>query len=47
MHVLSSALLLLATGAALVWANSPWAASYLAFWQLPWSSEFGTFVLSQ
>ena len=30
-----SALLLVATVLALAWANSPWSASYFAFWETP------------
>ena len=32
-----SVLLVAATAAALVWANSPWSASYFALWKLPLS----------
>jgi Na+/H+ antiporter NhaA len=36
-----SALLLLATVLALAWANSPWAAAYESFWELPASIGIG------
>jgi len=34
-------LLLGATNAAMVWANSPWAASYTEFWHIPVSLAAG------
>lgn len=40
-------LLLASTAAALVWANSPWAASYEALWHISVSFGFGRFLLSQ
>jgi Na+/H+ antiporter NhaA len=38
---IGAALLLLFTVAAIVWANSPWAASYTAFWGTPIGVTFG------
>jgi NhaA family Na+:H+ antiporter len=40
-------LLLAATAAALIWANSPWAASYDALWHISLSFGFGRFLLAQ
>jgi len=37
----SGVLLLVVALAALVWANSPWQASYMAFWHLPIGLRFG------
>jgi NhaA family Na+:H+ antiporter len=42
----SSILLLLATAAALVWANSPWSASYEALWHTPIVVGAGPFVVN-
>jgi NhaA family Na+:H+ antiporter len=42
----STILLLLATLAALVWANSPWGASYARFWHTPLSLSLGGAQLS-
>lgn len=39
--------LLIATGAALVLANSPWADAYLAFWQTPTGVRFGAIDISR
>jgi len=39
--------LLAATVAALVWANSPWEASYHALWHTPASVGYGKYVLAQ
>jgi Na+/H+ antiporter NhaA len=41
-----SALLLLATVAALVWANSPWSGSYYSFWHTQASIDVGSLELS-
>jgi Na+/H+ antiporter NhaA len=41
-----SALLLLATVVALVWANSPWSESYFSFWSTEASIQIGGFELS-
>lgn len=43
----SGIVLMLAAVAALVWANSPWSASYVATWQTTFSIRFGTFVLEK
>lgn len=43
----SGIVLLLATGAALIWANSPVADSYDAFWHAPLSLSFGNFGISR
>jgi NhaA family Na+:H+ antiporter len=40
-------LLLLATMVALIWANSPWSASYEHFWETPLSLQLGEAVLSE
>jgi NhaA family Na+:H+ antiporter len=40
-------LLLAATAAALVWANSPWRQSYHDIWHTPLAIEIGSFVLSE
>lgn len=40
-------LLLVATAAALIWANSPWAASYTSLWQTKLTVGAGDFVLSK
>ena len=40
-------LLLVATGAALVWANSPWARSYYALLNMSVTAGVGTFTLSK
>jgi Na+/H+ antiporter NhaA len=42
----SALVLLLATVAALVWANSPWSASYESFWHTEVSLQFGNADLS-
>ncbi len=42
----SALVLLLATVTALVWANSPWSASYEAFWHTEVSLQFGNAELS-
>ena len=41
----SALILLVATVAALVWANSPWSASYESFWHTEVSLQFGNAVL--
>ncbi len=43
----SGVVLLLAAAAALIWANSPFAASYQAFWHLPLSIELGDIIVSR
>ncbi|KIP89049.1 MULTISPECIES: Na+/H+ antiporter NhaA [Pseudomonas] len=43
----SGVVLLLATAAALIWANSPYANSYHALWHAPVSFGFGSFGFSQ
>src|SRR5262245_44225770 len=40
----SGIVLLAAAAAALVWANSPWRASYLDVWHIPAGIEFGRFT---
>jgi len=40
-------LLLLCTAAALVWANSPWASSYINLWQTKLTVGLGSFILSK
>lgn len=40
-------LLLGATIAAMIWANSPWAASYTEFWTIPISLVVGTHTLTE
>lgn len=40
-------LLLLCTGVALLWVNSPWGDSYLAWWQTPLTVGFAGLVLSK
>jgi NhaA family Na+:H+ antiporter len=42
----STILLLLATGLALAWANSPWSASYFEFWHTPLGIRLGGFELA-
>ncbi len=42
-----AAVLLFFTGAALVWANSPWRASYDAFWKTELTLELGHFARSE
>lgn len=42
----SAAVLLVATVAALVWANCPWASSYVEFWDTPIQIEVGTHAAS-
>ena len=42
----SAAVLLVATVAALVWANSPWSASYGRFWELPFRLQVGSHGLA-
>ena len=42
----SAVVLLAATVTALIWANSPWAASYERFWELPLSVNLGDLTLS-
>jgi Na+:H+ antiporter, NhaA family len=41
------ALLLLSTALAMVWANSPWSASYAEFWNTPVSLVVGTHALTE
>lgn len=41
-EAVAAGLLLLAVLVAMVWANSPWAAAYLAFWETPIGLTFGT-----
>lgn len=43
----SGILLILGAAAALVWANSPWADSYMALWQTPFTVGFGAATLSK
>jgi NhaA family Na+:H+ antiporter len=43
----SGILLLLAAAAALVWANSPWAASYRHLWHAPLGLSVGSFTFSR
>ena len=43
----SGILLVVSTIAALVWANSPWAESYRAFWDTPVSMGFGHLALTE
>ncbi len=43
----SGVLLLLAAGVALLWANSPWGATYHHFWQLPVGLRLGPFQFDQ
>jgi NhaA family Na+:H+ antiporter len=43
----SGIVLLLCAVAALVWVNSPWAASYFALWQTPIALKVGEFVLEK
>lgn len=43
----SGIVLMLAAVAALVWANSPWAESYISTWQTVFSIRFGSFVLEK
>ncbi|MBC8064996.1 MAG: Na+/H+ antiporter NhaA, partial [Chlorobia bacterium] len=43
----SGIVLMLAAITALVWANSPWAASYVSIWQTKLSLQFGSFVLDK
>jgi NhaA family Na+:H+ antiporter len=43
-HVSGGILLLLATAAALLWANSPWAASYDRLWNIDASITIGSFA---
>jgi NhaA family Na+:H+ antiporter len=40
-------LLLACTAVAVVWANSPWRASYFEFWHTPVAIQIGTFTLSE
>jgi Na+:H+ antiporter, NhaA family len=40
-------LLLLSTALAMVWANSPWSASYAEFWNTPVSLVVGTHALTE
>ncbi|WP_298879405.1 Na+/H+ antiporter NhaA [uncultured Bradyrhizobium sp.] len=49
LHVeaVSGAVLLAAATAALIWANSPFAHSYHAFWNLPLTMGFGEYVFSR
>jgi Na+:H+ antiporter, NhaA family len=44
--VIGSVLLILATVAALIWANSPWHHSYFHLWETPLSIQLGEFVFS-
>jgi NhaA family Na+:H+ antiporter len=46
-EAVSGIALLLAAGAALIWANSPWSASYHALWHTPLSFGLGQLVVSQ
>lgn len=43
----SGILLLIAAAIALVWANSPWRASYSALWQTPFGLRFGNIVFER
>lgn len=43
----SGVVLLLTGGVALIWANSPWADSYHAFWHLPLSFGLGPYQVSE
>lgn len=43
----SGLVLLLATALALLWANSPWGASYDALWHIPVSFSIGNWTLSE
>jgi len=43
----SGILLLLVTAVALLWANSPWAASYAGLWHTPLGIRIGTFVFER
>ncbi|MCC7037042.1 MAG: Na+/H+ antiporter NhaA [Alphaproteobacteria bacterium] len=45
-EALGGIILLACTLAALVWANSPWSASYAALWHIPLTIGFGGFTLS-
>ena len=47
MEAASGILLLASTVAALVWANSPWADSYNALWNVQIPAGFGRFILSE
>ena len=47
MEAASGILLLIATVAALAWANSPWEASYHALWYSQLSTSFGSISLSE
>ena len=47
MEAASGILLLVATVAALAWANSPWEASYHAIWNTQLSTSFGSLSLSE
>jgi len=47
MEAAGSILLLVSTATALVWANSPWEASYHAIWNTPAFIGFGRFSLSE
>src|SRR6516225_9674375 len=47
MEAASGILLLASTVAALVWANSPWAESYHALWNVQIPAGFGRFILSE
>jgi Na+:H+ antiporter, NhaA family len=47
MEAASGILLMASTIAALVWANSPWAASYHEIWNLPSTIGFGRFALTE
>ena len=43
----SGVLLIIATAIALIWANSPWAASYVHLWETKITISFGTFAISK
>ncbi len=47
MEAASGILLIVSTIAALVWANSPWKASYDAIWDVPMMAGFGNFLLTE
>jgi len=47
MEAASGILLLVSTIVAVVWANSPWEASYHAIWDMPWSVALGPFGLTE
>jgi NhaA family Na+:H+ antiporter len=43
----SGILLLIAAAIALIWANSPWSASYTQFWQTPLAIRVGSFTFER